>query len=326
MFDLFEKRFILNTGKGGVGKTTVSAAIALAAARRGKRVLLMDMSSKERFSRMFGSVPLTSTPREVEENLFALRITPQEALEEYEIMKLRHKTLYKAVFENRFIRTFLRVIPGLNELTLLGKAWHEEQARHLSGRPVWDMIIVDAPATGHGIFFLQIPDVICSMVNSGPMFQEARQISELVHDPIRTAINLVTLVEEMPVNETIELKERLSKELKVPLGFVVANAVYPPLFDAEENLLKEARRQWPTDGGDVDKMLDAAAFRHKRVQLQRSYLDRIDTELTLPKVHIPYYFTERFNFMTISKIADQIDHQASAHARGESPSLLEESR
>ena len=91
MFDLFEKRFVINTGKGGVGKTTISAAVALAAARRGQRVLLMDMSAKERFSRMFGSPPLTVEPREVEENLFALRITPQEALEEYAIIKLRLK-------------------------------------------------------------------------------------------------------------------------------------------------------------------------------------------------------------------------------------------
>ncbi len=315
MFDLFEKRFVINTGKGGVGKTTISAAVALAAARRGKRVLLMDMSAKERFSRIFGSKPLSVEPLEVEENLFAVRITPDEALEEYAIMKLRLKTLYKAVFENRFIRTFLRVIPGLNELTLLGKAWHEEQARDpMTGRPVWDMIVIDAPATGHGVFFLQIPDVICSMITSGPMYQEARQIGDLVHDPRRTALNLITLVEEMPVNETIELKQRLDDALKVPLGFVVANAIYPPLFDAHADLMEKLDAAGPVEG-DLGRMLDAALFRRKRVELQRTYLDRIDAEIDLPQIHIPYYFTERFDFMTISKIADQIDRQASAVVR-----------
>mgnify|MGYP000468796719 CR=1 FL=1 len=317
MANLFDKRFIINTGKGGVGKTTISAAIGLAAARRGKRVLLLDLGAKERISRIFGSRPLGYDEIEVEENLFAAHITPDVALEEYALMKLRLKTIYKAVFENRFVRSFLRVIPGLNELTLLGKAWHEEQAVDPdTGKPVWDMIIVDAPATGHGIFFLQIPDVITGMITSGPMFREASQISALIHDPVRTALNLVTLVEEMPVNETIELKARVDDELKVPLGYVVANSVYSPAFSPSQTRdVDTARERWPRDGGPVDRMLEAATFRQQRVELQRGYLERIDREIDLPQLRIPYYFTERFDFMTVSKIADQIERQVAASKR-----------
>ena len=311
MTDLFQRRFVINTGKGGVGKTTVSAAIALAASRRGKRVLLMEIGAKERGSRLFGSQPLSFEPIEVEDNLFAIHVHPDQALEEYAVLKLRLKTLYRAVFENRFIRSFLRVIPGLNELTLLGKAWYEVTLRDgATGRYRWDMVVVDAPATGHGIFFLKIPDVITSALTAGPMVEEARQIANLLRDRKTTMLNLVTLVEEMPVNETIELKAQLDAELDVPLGYVVANSVYPPSFEPEEaRTVRAARAQHPHDGSVADRLLEAAVFRVERVELQAGYLDRIDAEVDMPQIRIPYYFTERFDFQTISKIADDIDRQ-----------------
>jgi anion-transporting ArsA/GET3 family ATPase len=316
--DLFERRFIINTGKGGVGKTTISAAIALAAARRGKRVLVMELNAKDKMARLFGSESVGFEPVEVEDNLFAINVTPDAAMEEYLLMKLKLKTLYRAVFENRFVRSFLRVIPGTNELVLLGKAWHEENLRNPhTGRHVWDMVVVDAPATGHGIFFLKIPDVILQALQTGPMVEEARKISNLIHDPRRTALNLVTLVEEMPVNETIELRRQVEQDLKVPLGYAVANAVYPPLFDADADPALVQRLQaglaaQAAPDPHLQHLLDAGAFRMGRVALQRSYLERIEREIDLPKISVPYYFTERFDFQTLSKIADQIDQQVRA--------------
>jgi anion-transporting ArsA/GET3 family ATPase len=318
MGDLFDKRFVINTGKGGVGKTTLSAAIGLAAARRGKRVLVMELNAKDKLARLFGASSVGDEPIEIEENLFAINVTPDAALEEYLLLKLRLKTLYRAVFENRFVRSFLRVIPGLNELVLLGKAWHEENRRDPdTGRPVWDMVVIDAPATGHGVFFLKIPDVIISALRAGPMVDEARRIADLLHDPRRTALNLITLVEEMPVNETIELRQQLRAELKVPLGFVIANAIYPPLFsDEQADQLRALREKIPNNGDHLDRMMEAALFRRGRVELQREYLDRIDREVDLPQLHVPYYFTERFDFQTISRIADQLDRQVRAHLQG----------
>jgi anion-transporting ArsA/GET3 family ATPase len=319
VIDLFQRRFVINTGKGGVGKTTISAAIALAASRRGKRVLLMEIGAKERGSRLFGAAPLGFEPLEVEENLFAIHVSPEAAFEEYAVMKLRLKALYRAVFANRFMRSFLRVIPGLNELTLLGKAWHEVEARNPRGTFRWDMVIVDAPATGHGIFFLKIPDVITSLVTTGPMVEECRRLSALLRNRRTTVLNLITLVEEMPVNETIELRAQLEEEFDVPLGFVVANAVYPPLFDADEvRALRRRREEHPRDGSTGDRLLEAGLFRVERVELQSGYLDRIDRELDLPQIRVPYYFTERFDFQTISKIADDIERQVAAHVGADS--------
>jgi anion-transporting ArsA/GET3 family ATPase len=236
-------------------------------------------------------------------------------MEEYLLLKLKVKTLYRAVFENRFVRSFLRVIPGLNELVLLGKAWFEEQRVDPdTGKPYWDMVVIDAPATGHGVFFLKIPEVITAAVRKGPMVEEAQRISTLLHDPERTALNLVTLVEEMPVNETLELRQQVEDELKVPLGFVIANAIYRPNLDQEQaELLRQARAATPHDGGRMDRLLEASLFRRGRVELQRDYLERIAREVTQPQIYIPYYFAERFDFMTISRIADQIDHQVALH-------------
>jgi hypothetical protein len=291
----------------------------LAAARRGKKVLIMELGTKEKMSRFFGSEPVGSEPVLVEENLYAVNVTPDAALEEYVVMKLKLRTLYKAVFDNRFVRSFLRVIPGLNELVLLGKAWYEEQATEpWSGKPRWDMIVVDAPATGHGVFFLKIPSVIVGAISSGPMYDEAQQIRSLLEDPRRTALNLITLVEEMPVNETIELKREIETTLGVPLGYVVANEIYDPRFSAADTeLAKRLRREAGEAGREEDTvsdLLDASIFRADRVSLQVSYLDRIHREVTLPLIRIPYYFTERFGFMTISKIADDITRQVLADA------------
>lgn len=315
MVNLFDKRFVINTGKGGVGKTTLSAAIALAAARRGQRVLVMELNAKDKMASLFGATSVGDEPVEVEENLYAVNVTPDAAMEEYLLLKLKVKTLYRAVFENRFVRSFLRVIPGLNELVLLGKAWYEEQRVDPdTGKPYWDMVVIDAPATGHGVFFLKIPEVITSAIKSGPMVEEAQRIGALIHDPTRTALNLVTLVEEMPVNETLELRQQVEDELKVPLGFVIANAIYQPNLDEDQAaLLTQARQAWPHDGSRVDRLLEASLFRRGRVELQRDYLERIAREVTQPQIYIPYYFAERFDFMTISRIADQIDRQVALH-------------
>jgi len=207
------------------------------------------------------------------------------------------------------VQSFLRVVPGLNDLLMLGKSHFHAMEVDSSGKFIWDKIVIDAPATGHGIFFLKIPSVITSILESGPMFSDAKKIEEFLRDPKMTAINLVTLPEEMPVNETLELRQTLVDELKMPIGMIVANSVYEPVFDEQE-------LQWVLDA-DPDKFedtqtqgfVDAAKFRAQRVEMQAEYLERLENTLSEPFVRVPYYFTERFDFQTIAKIADEIDEQ-----------------
>lgn len=309
MQSLYDRRLILFSGKGGVGKTTIASAFALSCALRGQKTLLIELNVKDRLSAMFGAVEVGTEITEIEENLYAVNTTPKAALEEYGMMILRLKLVYKAVFENNTVSSFFRVIPGLNELVMLGKAYFHVNELGDDGKPRWDKVVIDAPATGHGIFFMRIPSVITSIIDSGPMFSEARKIEELLQDPQRTALCLVTLPEEMPVNETLMFRKVVEDELKVPMGAIIANCVYPSIFSQEE-------MQWITQTGDDPikneasrDFIEVARFRTSRVNMQQEYLDLLKREIEDPQAHVPYYFTERFDFTTIRKIAQDLEDQ-----------------
>ena len=306
---IFDRSMVLFSGKGGVGKTTLASAFAYACARRGKKTLLIELNVKDRLSAIFGSIDVGEEIVEVEHNLYAVNASPKAAMEEYALMKLRVRMIYKAVFENRVVSSFLKVIPGLNELVMLGKAHFHATEVDERGQKVWDMVVVDAPATGHGIFFLRIPTVITSILESGPMFSEAKKMEDFIRDPELCALNLVTLPEEMPVNETIMLRDVVRDELKVPIGFVTANCVYDPLFDEREMSWVEETGEDVFEDEQTQGFIDAARFRTQRVRMQRPYLERLSDELDSPVVHVPYYFTERFDFQTIRKIAEDIERQ-----------------
>ncbi len=308
---LYDPRLVLFSGKGGVGKTTISSGYALACAKRGERTLLMELNVQDRFSSYFGSQEVGSEIVEVEDNLYAVNVTPKAALEEYGMMLLRVKLIYRAVFENDIVQTFLRAIPGLDELLMIGKAFHHATEEQSDGSPVWDKVVVDAPATGHGLFLLQIPTVITSSLSSGHMYRRAREIFEFLSDPASTAFNLVTLAEEMPVNETLMLREEARERIGIPTANVVVNGLYPQLFDEETSgWLEGKRREYEGEDGGLAGLFDAAVFRRKRVEMQRRYVAKLRREMEGPFFEIPYYFTDRMTFPQIEAIAEELDRQS----------------
>ncbi len=302
MADFFDTRFIINTGKGGVGKTMVSAAMAAAYAQQGKRVLLMQLNAKDRLGRIFGTEPVGTEIVELAPGIHAVNTTPAASLREYALMILKVKALYRAVFENRVISKLLRVMPGLPELTMLGKAYfHEKETEN--GRPVWDVVIIDAPATGHGMFLLQIPQVISSALNSGRMADESARMLALLEDPERTCVNLITLAEEMPVNETIELHKQLAAEFDIRVGAVIANAVFPRLLSEDEvRTVKRLVNAHGDESDDLGALLSAGVFRDERGDLQDRYLRRLRRELDVPVVEIPFYFDPVFDRTVIERM------------------------
>ena len=309
--NLYDKRFVFFTGKGGVGKTTVASAFAYSCAKRGMRTLLLEINTKDKVSLMFGSEEVGSEIVEIEDNLFAANVTPSAAMEEYALMMLKVRIVYKAVFENRIIQSFLKAIPGLPELVMLGKAYFHAVEK-TGARYTWDMVVVDAPATGHGLFFLQIPQVITSILSSGHMFEEAQEIRKVMSDPSFTALNIVTLPEEMPVNETKMLYEVASTKLNVPLGFVVANGIYAPLFDEGElAVLPE-----PADAHE-QALFDAARFRVQRSALQQKYLAELYDATPLPVAKFPYVFAEHLDFVAIRTMAASLDEQITSLTKGD---------
>jgi anion-transporting ArsA/GET3 family ATPase len=307
MAALEDRRFLIVTGKGGVGKTTVCAAEAVALAAKGKRVLVAMCNAKERLSAMLGSDLVGNQVAPVAQNIWAVNMDPEIALEEYGLMILKSRTLYKLLFDNKYVRTFFRAVPGMAEWAMLGKAWWHTTELAADGRPRFDVVILDAPATGHGLDMLRVPKVIVEVVPSGILRRDAERAWEMFQDPAACAVVLVTLPEEMPTTETIELATALRDELKLPIGKVVVNGVLPPLFSREERAEltgpKGARMQ---GGNGGEAAVSAGRDRATRERVQAESLSRLAKELPLAASFLPLLFEDAASPAAIRELARRV--------------------
>jgi anion-transporting ArsA/GET3 family ATPase len=225
MTPLFDLELIVVSGKGGVGRTTVAAALARAAADAGKRVLLAASTTTDRLARMFGrSEPVGTQVVTLAPGIDAVNMTSESALHEYGLLILRSELVTRALFENRAVRGFLGAVPGLDAYAILGKAWwHTTEVS--GGRPRYDLVILDGPASGHATLMLRIPGAILAAMPKGPLARDARALQDLLHDPARAALLIVTLAEELPARESVELATAARETLGLTLGPLVVNAL-----------------------------------------------------------------------------------------------------
>lgn len=222
MSGLLDRRLLLVTGKGGVGKSTIAASLALRLASAGLRTLLCEVNADRRLGRMLGHPEVGHDVTRVEPNLSMVDLEPDAAMREYVLSKIRLERVYRAVFENRMVRYFLRFVPALAETVMLGKVmWHLRQWPDAPGG--FDRIVLDLPSTGHALTLLGVPQSLVSTLPSGPMATEAGWMLDLLTDPAITSALLVSLPEELPVNETLELAQALRGGLRVRVGAVVLN-------------------------------------------------------------------------------------------------------
>jgi anion-transporting ArsA/GET3 family ATPase len=205
MLSLYDRRFLFVTGKGGVGKTTLTAALALRFAAQGKRVLCAACNAKERFSTLFGTSAVGPSIRPLATNIWGINMDPARAMEEYGTIMLRSRTVYRAVFSNRYVRSFFRATPGLQEWAMLGKAWWHSTEAAKGYDAHYDVVLLDAPATGHGLDMLRVPSVIIDVAPPGILRRDAELAWQMFRDPRQAGVVAITLPEEMPVNETQEL-------------------------------------------------------------------------------------------------------------------------
>jgi anion-transporting ArsA/GET3 family ATPase len=303
--NLYDRQLLVVAGKGGVGRTTVAAAMALAAAREGRRVLLAQARSKERLSRLLGGPPVLHEIVAVRPNLWAVNITPEAALREYGLMVLRSGIVYRAVFENRLSRAFIRAIPGVEDYSVLGKIWYHTTEVEL-GRPKYDLIVFDAPATGHVVNLLQIPQAILDAVPEGPLTRDARSARALLTDARRSSMVLVTLAEEMPVNEAIELAARTGDRVGIHLGLVVVNQLFPARF--AEGPAGEVIARLPEPSGDslLDAVAERARLAIRRRAMNDRYRERLLATLGPRQVDLPFLFAPEFGVREVESLAARL--------------------
>lgn len=299
---LDQRRFLFITGKGGVGKTTVTAALAVALAKRGKRVLITATDAKERISSLFDVQPLGPDISRIADNVFGVRITPERALREYGEMILKSRTVYNAVFDNKYVRSFFAAVPGLYEWAVLGKAWFHSTEQLPDGSQRFDVVLFDAPATGHGLDMLRVPKVIVEIVPPGILRRDAERAWKMFRNPDESGVVVVTIPEDMPTNETLDLAGTLKEELGLPLAQLVINAVLDPLFSEEEQkaLLQPRDLDRSRPG---DEAVACGVRRSIRERVQAESLERLRA-VDAPVTRLPLLLEEAATPEAIASLAD----------------------
>lgn len=300
---LRDLRFVIVVGKGGVGKSSVSAALALSLARQGRRVLVAMCNAKERLSYLMQVEPIGPQIRTIAPNIDAVNMEPDAALQEYAMMVLKVRALYTLIFDNRLVSAFLRGTPGIAAWAMLGKAQYHAFEKNRDGTQRYDTVIVDAPATGHGLELLRVPKVILDVVPPGLLRREAERAWGLFTDPTQAGVLLVTLPEEMPVNETIELHQALRDELKLPVCGLVVNMLLPHLFDAAQGEALAALEARIDPASALKPLVDLGHARHAREQAQEQSIERLTQEIRAPRYMLPTIFTPDFRLAEIEKLA-----------------------
>jgi anion-transporting ArsA/GET3 family ATPase len=290
MRDLIDKRLVFVAGKGGVGRTTVAAALGLAAARSGKRTIVCEVARQERVSKAFQREGVGFHEAELAPNLFAISIDPDASLEEYLIDQVGSRRLAGLLFHNRIFEYLAAATPGLRELATMGKVWELAQLERRKRRDSpYDLVIVDLPATGHGLGTLRTPRTFGDIARVGPVRRKADIIDSFIRDARQTAVVAVALPEEMPVAETVEFAQALEREMGLELEVTVMNAMLPERFSGAE---AEAMERVNGEHGapPVAAALRAALSEHRRARGQRVQLRRLRSGLDGPVVTLPYLF------------------------------------
>lgn len=306
MVDLLERSLLFVTGKGGVGRTTVAASLALLGARRAKRTLVCEAEPKGDISAFYEIGPTSFEPREVQRDLWAMSMDTEASLREYLRLNLRVPVVGRLGPLARAFEFVSTAAPGVREILVVGKLAYEVRERN------WDLIVVDAAPTGHIVSQLDAPQAINELVKVGLVNEQTGWMTEILADHDRTGCVIVATPEEMPVNETVELAGRIEAETPVSLAGVVVNRVLPELFGRSEeevfNRLSEpdnAARLAGAVGGDVGPVLEGARLAVTMRRTRTAHLERLraSIDLSVPMLYVPYMFTRSYGMRTTRQVA-----------------------
>ena len=312
MTPLLDRKLVFVTGKGGTGKTTVASALALLAASLGKKVLVCEFDGKGELAGYYESPPITFKEKEVQTGLFAMKMDTEASLREYLKLQLHVPIVGRIGPVAKAFDFLATAAPGVREILTMGKLCFEVRDGD------WDMVVVDAPATGHIIGQLAAPQAVNGLVKVGLIRTQTDWMLEMLSDPTITGLLAVCTPEEMPVNETIELADRVRAETTVQLAAVVVNRVLPELFGRqEEAVFEELTTPDPLAeldrliDGDAGPVLEAARLAVTMRRTRSSHLERLRQGIDpgVPLLYLPYLFTRSHGLRTTRQVAGSLGEE-----------------
>lgn len=306
--ELFSHRLLFVVGKGGVGRTTVALSLALAAARAEKKVLLIELEGARSLERGFQALrDAPDSPPELDRVSLQV-VDGQSSLEEYLALVVPVRRLLDTIFKSAIYQYFVAAAPGLKELMAIGKIWFEAERKERDGAGP-DLVIVDAPATGHGIQYLSMPQAAAETFTVGLVHREAERVADLLRDGSRTGAVLVTLPEEMPANEAMEMATALDG-IGMELSLVVVNQYHEPPCEPGELAALESGLMTgevdPTLREDLAQTLGAVRAEVSWAALNEAQVVRLESELCRPMALLPYLFCEEFASAQVGKISENL--------------------
>jgi anion-transporting ArsA/GET3 family ATPase len=316
---ILNRRLLIISGKGGVGKTTIAAALGVMASRHDLRVLVAEIEGKNALSSLLAAPPLTSEPRELRPGLWAMHVSPEEALSEYFEVQFHAKRVVKPLVTSQLVYYVTHAAPGLRDILMLGKIWYQ-----VARKGEFDLAILDTPAAGHAVSMLRSPEGFLEAVPVGTLAGHARRVSDWLHDPEQVAVHLVSLAEETPVKETLETTRLLEERVHMNVDRVHLNMLYPPF--AEDPAVNAALDRLKTPRGLRPRTKDAPPLSDQRAQAlfacgefyrdrraiqqehRQTLIDGLDG--TASVIDLPFLFGDGFAGKELDLLADAIEDQA----------------
>lgn len=303
--ELFEKKLVVVTGKGGVGKTVVSLALSYLNAAHGRRPVFTTLGRVDEKSYFFGyESGVNEKEQLLDDNIAAVSIEPNTALREY-----IHENfvalypLYATILKSKTLQTFFEAAPGLKELITIGKVWH---LGNRGGKREYDQVIFDAPSTGHAIPILDLPSKVLRMVRGGALREHIEWVEGFLKDPEKTVVVVVAAPEDMVVRETIELVESI-EAMGIKVLFTVVNNVYGNEFNrSDEKIIRETDIQ---ERPDISAVIETARDQIKMSAISKKYLRKVRSVTDDRVVSVRKIFKNNLTRTDLRNISMEIKEQ-----------------